>query len=613
VTVRVAAAAILLALDLAAFTWLARRARRLPLPLSGVLGLALLVAWQSVVAWALSWPRAVGAVSLGVAACVPPAVAVLLARRDPGGLRGAASAARRAVRAVVAGRGLAALAVLPLAVALGVAAFSYAPSNWDSMTYHLSRVAHWLQHGSVEAYETGIYRQVLYAPGAEYLVLLLQAVSGTDRLAAAPQLVAWLLVVASGAPLARLAGAPRRVAAWAGPLVAGTPMMVLQATSTQNDLVAAALALAVVAACLPFLHRRPRLRGADVVVAAVALSAAFLVKATALVATAPFVVAATVGLVRALASGRGRSLAPAMAGALAVAAAVAGPQAFRMASADARAEALTAPFVFPLSGDAAGKLESLRLAATRHLPRSVGLHDDLAGRPRAFPPFHEDLAANPVQALVAVLTLVVGVVAGFRAPRRARWAGAGLLLAWVAFQVSFRPNPWVSRLETPLFALLPLGLGLWSGEVATLGRWTIPAAGLASVALGLVAAQLNPARPVLGAFSPRTPEDDYYVNRPDQRPMHDAALRVALDGRCTRIGLVIGGDSYDYPLTWRAMQLGLEVRHVRPGDRWPCVLVSDQGMPAEVAGDPAWQPVLRLVAREPGGERVAGGIWYRRP
>jgi cobalt/nickel transport system permease protein len=76
---------------------------------------------------------------------------------------------------VVAGRGLAALAVLPLAVALGVAAFSYAPSNWDSMTYHLSRVAHWLQHGSVEAYETGIYRQVLYAPGAEYLVLLLQA------------------------------------------------------------------------------------------------------------------------------------------------------------------------------------------------------------------------------------------------------------------------------------------------------------------------------------------------------------------------------------------------------------------------------------------------------
>ena len=40
-----------------------------------------------------------------------------------------------------------------------------------------------LQRGSVAPYDTNVYRQVIYAPGAEYLLLQLQAISGTDRLA----------------------------------------------------------------------------------------------------------------------------------------------------------------------------------------------------------------------------------------------------------------------------------------------------------------------------------------------------------------------------------------------------------------------------------------------
>src|SRR5262249_42724812 len=34
----------------------------------------------------------------------------------------------------------------------------YPPNNWDSMTYHMSRVAEWIQHGSIDVYPTSIDR-----------------------------------------------------------------------------------------------------------------------------------------------------------------------------------------------------------------------------------------------------------------------------------------------------------------------------------------------------------------------------------------------------------------------------------------------------------------------
>lgn len=80
--------------------------------------------------------------------------------------------------------------VLPgilLAVPL-VVSVAAAPNNWDSMTYHLPRVAHWQAQGSVTFYATSIDRQLWMAPLSEFAAMHLMTLSGGDVLA---NLVQW--------------------------------------------------------------------------------------------------------------------------------------------------------------------------------------------------------------------------------------------------------------------------------------------------------------------------------------------------------------------------------------------------------------------------------------
>jgi hypothetical protein len=51
---------------------------------------------------------------------------------------------------------LMALGVLALGLVTLVTALLAPPNNWDSMTYHMARVAHWKQNRSVDFYPTNI-------------------------------------------------------------------------------------------------------------------------------------------------------------------------------------------------------------------------------------------------------------------------------------------------------------------------------------------------------------------------------------------------------------------------------------------------------------------------
>jgi hypothetical protein len=57
-------------------------------------------------------------------------------------------------------------------------AFVMVPYNWDSMTYHLSRIAHWSQNGSVAHYATNIIRQLASPVLAEFVNLHVYVISG---------------------------------------------------------------------------------------------------------------------------------------------------------------------------------------------------------------------------------------------------------------------------------------------------------------------------------------------------------------------------------------------------------------------------------------------------
>ena len=119
------------------------------------------------------------------------------------------------------------------------------PTNADAYSYHLPRVYRWITQGSVQFLPTADERQNVYQPLAEFMILHLRLLSGSDRLF---NLVQWSALVASiifVSLLAREIGLNRRGQLLAACMAVTIPMAVLQATSCQNDLIAASFCLAL--------------------------------------------------------------------------------------------------------------------------------------------------------------------------------------------------------------------------------------------------------------------------------------------------------------------------------------------------------------------------------
>src|SRR5437764_14297858 len=107
------------------------------------------------------------------------------------------------------------------------------------MMYHLARVSHWQQDASLAPYPTHILRQLYLQPGAEFVLLQLQILSGGDRLAGLVQWASMVGVLVGTSLLARDLGAHRPGALAASIVAASLPIGILEATSTQNDYVVA--------------------------------------------------------------------------------------------------------------------------------------------------------------------------------------------------------------------------------------------------------------------------------------------------------------------------------------------------------------------------------------
>ena len=171
-------------------------------------------------------------------------------------------------------------------VATFITAIVAPPNNWDSMTYHMSRVMHWLQNGSVAHYPTNIIRQLELNPWAEFAITHFQALSGGDRYA---NLVQWFSMVGSiiGATLvARELGGDRRAQLFTAVTVGTIPMGILQASSTQNDYVVSFWLICFVLFCLRFFGQK-ELKWA--LMAGAVLGLAILTKGTAYIYALPFV------------------------------------------------------------------------------------------------------------------------------------------------------------------------------------------------------------------------------------------------------------------------------------------------------------------------------------
>jgi dolichyl-phosphate-mannose-protein mannosyltransferase len=175
---------------------------------------------------------------------------------------------------------LAAAALLALAIE-GVLALFVAPNNWDSMWYHLSRVGYWLQYDSVLHFPGGSVLELQYPPNAEILQGWTMLLSNGDRFAQFVQLTAMVGTTVAVYLGARIIRFSRPASVFAALQFATLPKIVLESTTTQNDLVVAFF----VAAGAVFTARAISTNSwGDMVVAAMAVGLALGTKGTVFIA-----------------------------------------------------------------------------------------------------------------------------------------------------------------------------------------------------------------------------------------------------------------------------------------------------------------------------------------
>jgi len=446
-----------------------------------------------------------------------------------------------------------------------------APDNWDSMTYHLSRAAYWLQEGSIGRFDGGSVRQLSSAPNAEVALAWTMAMRGTDGWVAVVQ---WLALMGSGGALwliVRELNFSAPAAAFAAAVWVLLPGPLVQATTTQNDLVTSSLLLATIAFGLRALRERP---STDLVLAAIAFGLAVGTKGTMLFALPSLALV----LGAALWQWRPpRRTVAALLGSAALAVVVLGAFGY--------IENLEA------TGSPVGGLPALAEREYPPLPNAVRVAwsfvespgvgvswaDRLFGqtlgrRDDEFTPAWfdftlgtstaEDTVAAGLVGLLVLAPLALWTAAAPHRPLVLRALGAGALLYVALFGVLYTATPYNGRVLMPAVALAAPLLALTARR-----PWSRVLVLMLAVTSALPMLLTNLGKPVL--VDRGTPnvwqmsrQQQMTINQPAQLPVVTELDRRFGPG--ARLGFLGGEDSWDYPLF--GARLGRTVVRVDPAE-----------------------------------------------
>ena len=484
------------------------------------------------------------------------------------------------------------LFVLPIGfiVALtGLITFVAPPNNYDSMTYHLGRVVHWIQNHSVQHYPTNIDRQLFMPPWAEFAVTHFYVLSGGDRLSNGVQWFSMLGSLTGVSLIAKQLGGSKESQMLAALIAACLPMGILQASSTQTDYVVTLWLVCFahyVLRLLEVLERQLPI-GAQSSLAGLSLGLALLTKPTAYLLAAPFLAWLSLSLARRWGV---RSVKVALA--ISVIAVslnfghyIRNLEVFGSPLAPASTISrntnvshdrtfLASQFISNFIRNTAVEMPTPFYYGNRIVEVAVEKLETmlrLEGDDRNFrlSPLqnHEDFAGNPIHLLLIVLcgAALLGAAKRGRASI-IQYYVLSLITGYLILCFYLQWNVWITRFHLPLFVL-------WAAAIApTLSGTVLARARTYVMVLLVVTSQFalfyNESRPLLGARSiltvPRL--EQYFRNRPDHQAPYTYAATLVQDKGCAEIGLWLEGNTYEYPL-WILLNVvgadSVRVEHVR--------------------------------------------------
>jgi hypothetical protein len=458
--------------------------------------------------------------------------------------------------------------ILMIVIVVGITAVVAPPNTWDSMTYHMARVANWIQHRNVNYYQTNIIRQLYLGPWSEFTVANLGILFGSDRLANLVQYSGMLGSLIGVSSIAAKLGSGSRGQALAALFAAALPMGLLQASSTQTDYVNSFWVLCAVNWAVSLALQAESRRDFTWFLLGASVAIAFLTKATSVLFIAPFASWAFVTNIRQLKFRIWKPLVIClvMAGIVNAGQLYRNQQAFGAPLGPKEETATYANSLHTPGAIISGLLRNL--AMNMNLPlESGGLSSMMTKLVRAvtdldpsderitFPrthfgfsySHHEDAAGNPLQLLLGSLAIAASIGTWKRRPFPAIFSLC-LFTALLIFSGCLKWQPWITRLQLPLFVLLASIFGVCADTIRSL-----------KLNLALAAGLFISAMPCLLLGSPRAflgPANIFQISRIDQyfsnrsgmaRPFKIAAAFIRATG-CTQVGLICNGDGWEYAL-----------------------------------------------------------------
>jgi len=467
-----------------------------------------------------------------------------------------------------------------LAIILWVTFFiavAYPPNNWDSMTYHLPRVEHWIQNKSLAHFYTSIIRQTMSAPFAEICILHGRLLSGGNWLM---NLVQWCFFAGSLVAISSIAsslGLDKKQQTMAALFFATVPMAILQASSTQTDM---AESFWILCAAERFLVWKREGKLNQSLHFGIALGMAALTKGTAYPIALPLVMLFAFISIRNF-----RCRLPGAFMAAIIALVINMPHYTRNYSAYGNPLGVSGGTVsdYSLKSFLVTFPADIYINAGVPMPKALftSLTSKVYGllgidRSAVFPYkepvvnsvsefliFHEDSAKNPIHMILVIIAIVLLCYSG---AKRFKMYMLLVLASWLIFAFCIPYQPWVTRLQLPLFALsAPLFPALFVGrkkEQLQAGIvWCISA-------LAMLPLFMNVSRPLSFTLWTKSRYERIFENKPHLfQNYYDACLALEKIG-ARNIGLVIGGDTWEYPLwayPWKEKHAP-QIFHVQPED-----------------------------------------------
>jgi hypothetical protein len=473
------------------------------------------------------------------------------------------------------------------AVFLGGIALFTTTTNWDSLTYHMARVMHWMQQQSVAHYPTNMDGQLQMGPWPAFAQTHLWLLWGNDHLENMVQWSAMAGCMITATLLARQllpgdqAGWPL-AEAFAALLVVTLPTGIVEAITTQTDFVTAFWLVGLASMGLAW-HREPRNRAYAIGFGAV-LGLGVMTKFTMVVYAAPVGLATAAALVWKLRPGVRQLLLPATAS-LVVCIALVLPHFLRneaVYGSVVGSQAVLTDHGVPhasVSGVVFNVFHNLELQTStgfeglthvfnqilHALEKCTGrsaddpglsIHSSMYEAPDEFFVF-DSFAASPWH----MLLIGAAAVMGLAGPRQNRLALMGLGLAGTGFVLIcalLRWQIWSSHYHLPVLVLfLPAMAAILAPRI---NRWCLLATGAGLLAFGLIIVAHNRSRPIFDPAwraEPRLQQMFSFQGTKFYQPMRLAATQIAATG-CEEVGLKLWGDHPEYPLWLMLREAGFK-------------------------------------------------------